>query len=296
MVPSASLLIARTELQNYWTRRNPALTHATKLYKESTLSHPDIPKSVFTKNIDTILSKKFKKQTDAPMDDSSTALSPLSSLTGGATGTTASAKGSIAWRRPLQDTLLSKEKVKGKAPESSTEINQRKQIVILEAQLALRSGNSSVDSETSKVSKSSSKSEKSKASRSSSQSGLTAASAHSRVDRLESSLKEIKDLIKSLTISHPAPSASAAAIVPLHEDPLWAKSASDTLPAGHGMKGVELFPAESQGCTILARLESPTKAKQTKRSKPSSPTKSPPTSNLRLQYNEHSGSSGGAPC
>jgi hypothetical protein len=49
VVPSASLTLVKIELQNYWTRRNPTLTHATKLYTESMVSHPEIPKTVFTK-------------------------------------------------------------------------------------------------------------------------------------------------------------------------------------------------------------------------------------------------------
>jgi hypothetical protein len=314
VVPSASLLLAKVELQNYWMRRNPSLTHATKLYKASVVSHPDIPKTVFTKNIDTILAKKIKKQTDAPTDDSSTAFSPVSSLTDGIPGGTLTSKGpSIAWRKPLQETLLSKattSKVKAKVTMSSLEINQQKQIAILEAQLALRSGTNSVVSHASQSSKSSksTKSAKSKASRSSTHSGLTASSAHSRVDKLEVQMKEglaeIKALLKAMTIKdHPTTApATSTSIVPLHTDPLWAKSAMETATAangvhqiGHGMEGLQLFP-NTQGCTDLAVLESPHKAKS-KRSKPSSPTKpAVPASNLSLQYTEDTGSSGGAPC
>jgi hypothetical protein len=120
---------------------------------------------------------------------------------------------------------------------SSVEINQRKQIGILEAQLALRLGTNSVaDSQTSK-------SVKSKASRSSSQSGLTAASAHSRLDKFESSLKEIKTMFKAIMVSKSS-SQSATSPIPLHEDPLWGKPvANNTIPtdAVHGMQGIQLF-------------------------------------------------------
>ena len=311
VVPSVSLRIAKTELHNYWTRRNPALSHATKLYRASVVSHPDIPKTVFTKNIDTILAKRIKRCTGEATDDSSTALSPLSSLTDGANVVTAAAKGSIAWRQPLQDTLLSKEKAAKAPPKlSSLEINQQKKIAILEAQLAIRSGNNSV---ASNVSNMSNKSAKSKTSRSSTQSGQTASSAHSRVDKLESQMTaefaELKKMIQNLTMANKAPvesptqPVSCTALVPLDQDPLWAKSARETESVslgsdeedsqhsedGHGMKGIKLF----QNNTELTLLESPKKA-AAKRNKPSTPTK--PTSNLSsLQYKD-TGASGGDPC
>jgi hypothetical protein len=292
VVPSASLTLAKAELQNYWTRRNPTLSHATKLYTESMESHPDIPKSVFTKNIDTILSKRIKRQTDSTTDDSSSLFSPVSSLTGGGTtaGTSTTTKGSIAWRKPLQETLLSKAKGKQKVQMSSLEINQRKQIAILEAQLALRSGTNSVDSQTSK-------SAKSKTSRSSSQSGLTAASAHSRLDKFDSSLAEIKAMFKEIMVSKRPTQPSTTGIVPLYEDPLWVQPATDSIPpVGHGMQGVQLFPSVSQDETALALLGTPKKANPLKRRAASTPTKSPSTSNMSLQYNENMGSRGGDTC
>jgi hypothetical protein len=295
VVPSASLTLAKIELQNYWTRRNPMLSHATKLYSESMVSHPEIPKTVFTKNIDTILAKKIKKQADAPTNDSSTStlFSPISSLTGGGTTTgTTTSKGSIAWRKPLQETLLSKAKGTSKPQMSSAEINQRKQIAILEAQLALRSGTNSVAD-----SQASSKSVKSKASRSSSQSGLTAASAHSRLDKFESSLEEIKTMFKAIMVSKSPPQSSTTSPIPLHEDPLWGKPVAHIIPAvGHGMHGVQLFPPDNPGATTLVILGTPKKANPLKRRAASTPTKSPPTSNLSLHYNEHMDSSGGEPC
>ncbi|KAI2489688.1 hypothetical protein MHU86_24897 [Fragilaria crotonensis] len=232
---------------------------------------------------------------DAPTDDTSSLFSPVSSLTGGDTidGTTHS-KGSIAWRKPLQETLLSKAKGAPKEKMSSIEINQRKKIAILEAQLDLPSGTNSVESQMSK-------SAKSKVSRSSSHSGLTAASAHSRLDKFDSSLAEIKAMFKAIMVSKrlsPPMSPTPTGIIPLHEDPLWVEPAShQSLPSeGHGMQGVQLFPPESQGNTVLALLGTPKKATNPlKRRAASTPTKSPSTSNLSLQYNEDMGSSGGYP-
>ena len=294
VVPSASLLLLKAELQSYWARRNPTLSHAAKLYKESVSSHPDIPKTVFTKNIDTILSKKFRKRKDVPgADDASSVFSPVSSLTGGVTETTSIEsikKASIAWRKPLQDTLLTKTKALSKKTMSSLEINQRKTIAILEAQLELRSGENSVTSQTSK-------SVKSKASRSSSQSGLTAASAHSRMDKYETSLEEIKDLLKQLAVNNnhstavpgPVPTADS---VPIQPTP-WVKVATAVRSPGHGMSGVQLFP-ENQDCSSLVLLGTPKKVN--KRRKATSPPPKSPSSNLSLQYTEHTGTSGGDPC
>ena len=114
VVPSVSISLVTDELRQYWLRRNPTLTHANKLYQESISTHPDIPKTVFTKNIATILAKRIKRNIPAvTTDDSTSVLSPaVSSLTGGGTATTtsiteSSLKPSIAWRKPLQETLAS---------------------------------------------------------------------------------------------------------------------------------------------------------------------------------------------
>lgn len=309
VVPSASRLLATAELHNYWKRRNPTLSHAAKLYKESTMAYPDIPTTVFTKNIHTILSKKIKPQMDAPTDESSTTLSPASSLTGGGSkGTRLQTKGSIAWRKPLQETLLANATVAslqqrpaahGKSTDkSSAELNQLKQIAILEAQLALRPGPTSDESQTSK-------SAKSRVSRSSSHSsGLTAASAHSRLDKYETSLQEIKTMLQHLTVVH---SNIPSSVQPLadklqhHSDPggeLLSNPPTLASSPGHGMAGIQLFP-EDQGCTSLVLLGTPARrGNSSKRRKATnSPTKSPSSSsNLSLQYNETTGSSGGDSC
>ncbi|KAI2513931.1 hypothetical protein MHU86_315 [Fragilaria crotonensis] len=304
VVPSVSLSFATAELQSYWTRRNPTLSHATKLYTESRASHPDIPMTVFTRNIDKILAKTITKQKDAAStDDSSTIFSPVSSLTGvtggGAAGATLP-KGSIAWKKPLQETWLSNTKGKTTTKVNSTEINQRKRIEILEAQLALRSGTNSVDSPTA------SKSAKSKASRSSSQSGLTAASAHSRLDKFESSLEEIKDMFKAIMVrkDHTSPtlktSSQSASTAAKHDaPPPWPrqKPSPHLLPNDihHGMQGILLFPPESDSGSTLDLLGTPKKSNPLKRRAAETPTKSPSTSTLSLQYNEITGSGGGDP-
>lgn len=294
VVPSASLNLVKAELLHYWARRNPTLTHATKLYKESVASHPDIPKTVFTKNIDTILAKRIQKRQDAPtVDDSSTIFSPVSSLTGGgATGTTLS-KGSIAWRKPLQDTLLSKQSARQNAPLLSVEINQQKRIEILEAQLSLQPGT------TSQASLTSTKSVKSKTSRSSAPSGLSAESAHSRLDKVESSLEEIKNMFKAIMIrtSSPPPPTTTESINSTPDTP-WRKQASENLlHEGQNMQGIQLFPPENtQGSTTLTLLGTPQRANPLKRRAASTPPKSPTTSTLSLQYNETTGSWGGDQC
>ena len=63
----------------------------------SFLADPNIPLTVFTKNIDTILTKKRKKKTPLPVLEF--VLPPASSLTG---QTSRMSKTSVAWQVPLQ--------------------------------------------------------------------------------------------------------------------------------------------------------------------------------------------------
>jgi hypothetical protein len=76
----------------------------------------DIPKTVLTKNIATILARKVKKRADLVSgDDISSVLSPASSLTGGATAASkGSSKQSIAWKTPLQETSIKPSGTTGK--------------------------------------------------------------------------------------------------------------------------------------------------------------------------------------
>jgi hypothetical protein len=127
------------------------------LYSDYAPAHPDIPKTVFTKNIDTILSKRIKKVVSsdtATMDETATAATPASTLTGttGAVSKSSLKPTSVAWKRPLQESLkLQTEKKKM----TSGELNQLKLIAILEAQLALLTGvNNGAADEQSKSSKS----------------------------------------------------------------------------------------------------------------------------------------------
>ena len=105
-VPSIHRDSATRALTQYWQSQNPpTLSHASKLYTESLLVNPDIPKTVFTTNIDTILARKVTKlpPPSASGDDTASVATPASSLT----GTTAVSKGSklsIAWAELLQAT------------------------------------------------------------------------------------------------------------------------------------------------------------------------------------------------
>jgi hypothetical protein len=62
IILSASLELAKGELQKYWQRQNPMLVNAERFYSTSILEDPNIPLTVFTKNIDTILAKKIAKK------------------------------------------------------------------------------------------------------------------------------------------------------------------------------------------------------------------------------------------
>ena len=139
-VPSVHRAFVTHAIQKYWTNQNPTLTNAAKLYSDSLLDNPDIPKTVFTKNIATLLARKVKKSSDTASDDISSVLSPASSLTGGATAASKGSRQSIAWKHPLQETSLKQSLTgnTGRRPMTSKELNRRKQIAILEVQLALK--------------------------------------------------------------------------------------------------------------------------------------------------------------
>ena len=186
MSPSTSAAQAKAELTKYRQRLNPSLSNAKQLYTASLCDHPNIPKTVFAKNIAKILSKKFSRVIIPGNDDAS---SPASSLTGAT-----SKSSTIAWKTPLQETLKQKIKIKTK-PMTSNELNQLKRIAILEAQLAINHNPDPSSATSSKASKSVRSRQSTKASRSSSQlsdqSPLTAATAHSRLDSLEDAMHDI---------------------------------------------------------------------------------------------------------
>ena len=297
LAPSASAAQAKIELNNFWKRQNPSLSNAKELYTASLGSHPDIPKTVFTKNIHTILAKKFSKPANVLGNEDAT--SPASSLTGAT-----SKSSTIAWKTPLQETLKQNKATKTK-PMSSTEINQLKRIAILEAQLALHS-TPEQSVATSKASQSTRSKQSTKASRASSQasdqSPLTAATAHSRLDSLEDAMHDIRKLLKKI-VTHQVTSAalktektrdtpddlSQTEVEELHP----ATSEAPSSPTAKSMTGVVLFPPEPSGDTTLALLSTPKKPGN-KRQKPTSSP--PPSSNSRLQYTEPSGACGGNKC
>ena len=273
IVPSASLRQVQAELAVFVTRQNPTLSFAEKLYSESLSIHPEIPVTVFTKNIATILARRIKKTPHIPatVDDTSTAATPISSLT--AATAKSSLKSSIAWKRPLQETLQYNKEQAKQTPQAmtSTEINQLKRIAILEAQLAL-TGGTSIDGSKSAGMQSvrshrsrSSRISRTSSSQSTDRSPLTVASAHSRIEGLEAGMKTIQKLLKQL-VTNSAVSASTAALIPEPQSPpaiesclqLVAFPASPPLipEPSDGMNGVQLFPpldVENR----LAIIESP---------------------------------------
>ena len=125
IVPSASLCQAQLELSQYQARQNPTLSNAERMYSDYASAHSDIPKTVFTKNIDTILAKKIKKVDSSSdtvtIDETATASTPASTLTGttGAVSKSSLNPSSIAWKLPLQDSL----KLQSERKMTSTEIN-----------------------------------------------------------------------------------------------------------------------------------------------------------------------------
>ena len=93
IIPSASLTLAKVELQKNWQRQNPMLMNAERFYTASILEDPNIPLTVFTKNIDTILAKKIAKK-ESSFPTAASVLSPDSSITG---LTSKTSKSSIGW-------------------------------------------------------------------------------------------------------------------------------------------------------------------------------------------------------
>ena len=192
ILPSASLAQAKVELQKYWQRQNPMLMNAERFYSASILADPDIPLTVFTKNIDTILAKKItKKATSFPAPES--VLSPESSITG---LTSKTSRSSIAWQVPLQSShvkpahrpqdVLQKDKPSNSTNNiSSREVAQQQRIASLEAQLASPSaGNSRTSGDKSQLSGNSPNS---------------LATAHARLDGIETAVLNIQTLLQTMS-------------------------------------------------------------------------------------------------
>ena len=297
MCPSASAAQVKLELHKYWARQNPSLSNAKELYTASLSANPDIPKTVFTKNIETILAKKIKSNPTSGTDTEST---PASSLTGAT-----SKSSTIAWKTPLQETLKNTTAKRPK-PMASSEINQLKRIAILEAQLALPPTPDASIATSSKASKSTRSRQSTKASRSSSllsnHSPLTAASAHSRLDSLEGAMLDIRRLLKKLvtnqdqlnTPTHDPTPDEVSVNTRGTENTDLACSESPPPPSGKSMTGVQLFPeGPSDEATSLAVVGTPQKPTK-KRHKPTESPSKP--SNLRPQYKATPGARGGDKC
>ncbi|KAI2509010.1 hypothetical protein MHU86_5386 [Fragilaria crotonensis] len=289
ITPSASHHQTILELQQYWQRQNPALAHATKMYQDTVLADPDIPMTVFTKNIDTILAKKIKKRTPSERsDDAATFLSPESSITG---ATSKSPKGPIAWKKPLQETIQRHEYHKASRKMNSgnlREIQQQQRIDHLEAKLAsMSTTNSKASSTTEQQSKMSQSRASNTLSHLSGNSPThTIASAHARLDGIETAVLSIQNMLTTLTAGNKqeAPSSTTSPPSPTLE---WPSIIADK-PTGEVMGGIQLFPATGgeSNTVALSLLSTPTKNNRPKRRKP---TASP---DLRLQYNDSMGSSG----
>ena len=305
MTPSASETQLKLELSKYLTRQNPSLSNATALYTASLNAHPTIPKTVFTKNIDTILAKRFKTVSHVPGNDE--ASTPASSITGAT-----SRASTVAWKIPLQETLKQSATTR-KKPMSSNEINQLKRIAILEAQLALSynpdvsvATSSKASTVSSKASKSTRSKQSTKASRASSQlsdhSPLTAATAHSRLDSLEEAMHDIRRLLKKIVTHQVTPNPADTRSQDETPEPdsrtdqhlVIAESPPPT--SGKSMDGVQVFPDglnDGTSTSTLAMPQTPKKPKNKRRKPTDSPS---PSSNLRPQYKETSGARGGETC
>jgi hypothetical protein len=299
IVPSASLRKAQLELSQYQARQNPTLSNAERMYSDYASAHSDIPKTVFTKNIDTILAKKIKKVASSSdtvtIDETATTSTPASTLTGttGAVSKSSLKPSSIAWKRPLQDSL----KLQSEQKMTSTEINQLKRIAILEAQLALSASVTGNDDDQSKSTKSRRSRSLSKASSrasspSTERSALTAATAHSRLDGLESSMKDIHRMLARLDrLVPPSPPASPVSPPQKASSLQPAPDRSLIMDPTNGMVGVQLFPEGSESC--LAILDTPKKPTNKRRKNTNTPSPKA-TSNQRLQYTEDPSKSKGS--
>jgi hypothetical protein len=173
------------------------LMNAERFFSAIVLEDPNIPLTVFTKNIDTILAKKIKKKPSLPVLES--VLSPASSLTG---QTSRTSKTSVAWQVPLQHNADSKlptsDKVRARRTHSQAtspdaqstfsrrEIVQQQRISSLEAQIAsLSAGNSRTSGDKSRLSV---------------DSPNRLATAHARLDGIESVVLNIQTLLQTMSL------------------------------------------------------------------------------------------------
>ena len=267
IIPSASLEHAQTELNNYLQRQNPTLMNAERFYSESVLADPDIPLTVFTRNIEKILAKKIHKK-QQPVDSSDSVLSPESSITGMTSKTSRSS--SNAWKRPLKKSVSSSP-ASTAAPTVSVatanEIQQQQRIVMLEAQLAsLSAGNSKASGEKSQLS---------------GDSPNSLATAHARLDGIESAVLNIQTMLQKMHTSN-------------RPDQCTQQSDRATWPT---LPGRQLFPEEYKESGLQLVLLSPTSSPSKKQQNPKRrKAPSSPSTDSNLHKNETMGSSGDDSC
>ena len=109
IVPSATLEHTQRELLQYCQCQNPSLMHhVERLYTTSVRDDPEIPLTIFTKNIDTILPKKIRSKKILLPSASTSVLSPASSLTGQTAKMSKTSKtSSFARQVPIQESVSS---------------------------------------------------------------------------------------------------------------------------------------------------------------------------------------------
>jgi hypothetical protein len=212
IVPSAALAQTTLELHKYWQRQNPTLMNADeRFYSASVLADPDIPLTVFTKNINKILAKTIKTQKPSP-SFSESILSPASSLTG---QTSRTSKTSVAWQVPLLQkqagmsipTSKFKQEHSQSSPKnerlvqptlSLRELEQQKRISMLEEQLASMSTGTSRNSGDKSLLFGNSPN--------------SLATAHARLDGIETTVLNIQALLQTMSTASQQPS------LPTHDD------------------------------------------------------------------------------
>ncbi len=269
------------ELKKYYQSQNPTLRNDIKFYTECVSADPDIPSTVFTRNVATILAKTITKPRPLDGEEIQKSHSPESSLTG---LTSKGSKGSIAWAIPLQEMMRHpsvKKPARIPTPPPDYALHQQQRIEILEAKLASMSETASKTSATqSHTSKTSSKL--------SDDSPLSLASAHLRLDGIESTVLNIQNMLQKMTRPTSSTMVSSPLASPTRAD-VWPRISRQA-----GLRGVQLFfeggdSSSMPSSTVLTVLRprshtTPTKPKTSKRRKP---TASP--SDLSPEYMSSSG-------
>jgi hypothetical protein len=121
------------------------------MYTDTVLADPDIPMTVFTRNINTILAKKLRKSIlSVGSEDAVTFLCLESSIPG---ATSKGYKGPMAWKVPLQETIQQQRQEYHKASKKANhlylkDLAQQQRITTLETQMASMSTTNSKTSST----------------------------------------------------------------------------------------------------------------------------------------------------